>query len=133
MKRTLALLTLAVAALAAAGPAPAARTAAGKGVVVAKSMQRETVAIAAANGDVRTARSGKAASLRIGDRLAVRGVGPRVRDDRRGEGRGRGPRRDGRAWGAAMAGRFSAGVPGSLGDEVGSSGATYSAITRTSV
>ncbi len=76
MKRTLALLTLAAAALAAASPAPAARATAWKGVVVTKNTQRETVAIAAVNGDVRTARSGSGPG-RGGDDDDDSGGGPR--------------------------------------------------------
>jgi hypothetical protein len=72
MKRTLTLFALAGGLLAAAAPASAAT--AWKGVVVAKDAQRGTVVTASANGQVRTARSPKAASLKIGQRLAVTGT-----------------------------------------------------------
>lgn len=72
MKRILVLFTLAAGLLAAAAPASAAT--AWNGVVVAKDTQRGTVVTASANGAVRTARSSKAASLKIGQRLAVTGT-----------------------------------------------------------
>ena len=72
MKRMLILFALAAGLLAAAAPASAAT--AWKGVVVAKDAQRGTVVTASANGVVRTARSPKAASLKIGQRLAVTGT-----------------------------------------------------------
>ncbi len=72
MKRILTLFALAAGLLAAAAPASAAT--AWKGVVVAKDSQRGTVVTASANGVVRTARSPKAASLKLGQRLAVTGT-----------------------------------------------------------
>ena len=72
MRRTLTLFAIAAGLLAAAAPASAAT--AWKGVVVAKDVQRGTVVTASANGVVRTARSPKAASLKIGQRLAVTGT-----------------------------------------------------------
>lgn len=74
MKRTLVLLTLAAALLAAPSLASAAPATAWKGVVVAKDVKRGTVVTASANGTVRTARSAKARTLKIGQRLDVRGV-----------------------------------------------------------
>ncbi len=71
MRRTLTLFALAAGLLAAAAPASAAT--AWKGVVVAKDSQRGTVVTASANGAVRTTRSTKAASLKVGQRLAVTG------------------------------------------------------------
>lgn len=72
MKRILTIFALAAGLLVAAAPASAAT--AWKGVVVAKDAQRGTVVTASANGAVRTARSPKAASLKIGQRLAVTGT-----------------------------------------------------------
>lgn len=72
MKRTLILFALTAGLLAAAAPASAAS--AFKGVVVAKDAQRGTVVTASADGVVRTARSPKVASLKIGQRLAVTGT-----------------------------------------------------------
>ena len=72
MRRILILFALAAGLLAAAAPASAAT--AWKGVVVAKDAQRGTVVTASANGVVRTARSPKAASLKIGQRLVVTGT-----------------------------------------------------------
>lgn len=72
MKRTLILFALAAGLLAAAAPATAAT--AFKGVVVAKDAQRGTVVTASADGVVRTARSPKAASFRVGQRLTVTGT-----------------------------------------------------------
>ncbi|MBA2462573.1 MAG: hypothetical protein H0V45_12535 [Actinobacteria bacterium] len=72
MKRLLASLCLAAGLLAVAAPASAAT--AWKGVVVAKDAKRGTVVTASANGVVRTARSPKARTLRIGERLAVTGT-----------------------------------------------------------
>jgi len=71
MRRILILFALGAGLLAAAAPASAAT--AWKGVVVAKDVQRGTVVTASANGAVRTTRSAKAASLRVGQRLAVTG------------------------------------------------------------
>lgn len=71
MRRTLTLFALAAGLLAAAAPASAAT--AWKGVVVAKDAHRGTVVTASANGAVRTTRSAKAASLKVGQRLAVTG------------------------------------------------------------
>lgn len=72
MRRILILFSLAAGLLATAAPASAAT--AWKGVVVAKDAQRGTVVTASANGVVRTARSPKAASLKIGQRLTVTGT-----------------------------------------------------------
>ena len=72
MRRILILFALAAGLLAAAAPASAATT--WKGVVIAKDAQRGTVVTASSNGVVRTARSPKAASLKIGQRLAVTGT-----------------------------------------------------------
>jgi hypothetical protein len=74
MKRTLVLLTLSAALLAAPSLASAATATAWKGVVVAKDVKRGTVVTASANGTVRTARSAKTGALKIGQRLDVRGV-----------------------------------------------------------
>jgi len=71
MRRTLTLFAVAAGLLAAAAPASAAT--AWKGVVVAKDAQRGTVVTASANGAVRTTRSAKVASLKLGQRLAVTG------------------------------------------------------------
>lgn len=70
MSRILLFLSL-TAALVAAAPAAAAPTA-WKGVVVAKDVKRGTVVTASANGVVRTTRSPKARSLKLGQRLDVR-------------------------------------------------------------
>lgn len=70
MSRILLLLSL-TAALIAVAPAAAAPSA-WKGVVVAKDVKRGTVVTASANGVVRTTRSPKARSLRLGQRLDVR-------------------------------------------------------------
>jgi hypothetical protein len=72
MKRILSSFALVAGLLAVAAPASAAT--AWQGVVVAKDSQRGTVVIASANGVVRTARSPKAASLKLGQRLAVTGT-----------------------------------------------------------
>jgi len=72
MKRILILFALAAGLLAAAAPASAAT--AWKGVVVAKDNGRSAVVTASANGLVRTARSPKARSLRIGQRVTVSGT-----------------------------------------------------------
>ncbi len=77
MKSALALLTAAVALLAVASTAPAAQSATWKGVVVAKDVRASTVAFANANGTVHTARAATTRSLRIGDRLRIRGVARR--------------------------------------------------------
>jgi hypothetical protein len=69
----LVLVTLA-AALYAAPPPSAATATAWKGVVVAKDAKRGSVVTASANGTVRTARSAKAGTLKVGQRLDVRGV-----------------------------------------------------------
>ncbi|MDX6439470.1 MAG: hypothetical protein QOF45_2053 [Gaiellaceae bacterium] len=74
MKRTLVLLAVAAGLLAAATPATAAPATAWKGVVVAKDVKRGTVVTASANGAVRTARTPKARTLKIGQRLDVRGI-----------------------------------------------------------
>jgi hypothetical protein len=74
MKRTLVLLALAAGLLAVATPAEAAPSTAWKGVVVAKDVKRGTVVTAAASGAVRTARTPKARSLKIGQRLQLRGT-----------------------------------------------------------
>jgi len=74
MKRMLVLLTLAAALLAMPAQAPAATQAAWKGVVVAKDAARGTVAIASANGSVRTIRVAQSRTLRIGNRLNLRGA-----------------------------------------------------------
>jgi hypothetical protein len=74
MKRTLVLLAVAAGLLAAATPATAAPATAWKGVVVAKDVKRGTVVTASASGAVRTARSPKARTLKIGQRLDVRGT-----------------------------------------------------------
>ena len=71
MKRILVLLAVAAGLLAAATPASAA---AWKGTVVAKDNGRSAVVTASANGVVRTARSSKARSLQIGQRLTVTGT-----------------------------------------------------------
>lgn len=73
MKRTLVLLALATALLAAPAQASAAPVS-WKGVVVAKDAKRGTLAIASANGTVRTARLAKASRFGIGRRLDLRGV-----------------------------------------------------------
>jgi hypothetical protein len=73
MRRTLILVTLA-AALFAAPHASAATATAWKGVVVAKDAERGTVVTASADGTVRTARSAKVRTLKVGQRLDVRGV-----------------------------------------------------------
>ena len=70
MKRILVLLAVAAGLLAAATPASAA---AWKGTVVAKDNGRSAVVTASANGVVRTARSPKARSLRIGQRIEASG------------------------------------------------------------
>ena len=70
MKRILVLLAVAAGVLAAATPASAASW---KGIVIAKDNGRSAVVTASANGVVRTARSPKARSLRIGQRLTVTG------------------------------------------------------------
>ena len=70
MRRSVLLLSIA-AALIVAAPASAAPSA-WKGVVVAKDAKRGTVVTASANGAVRTARSRKARSFKIGQRLDVR-------------------------------------------------------------
>lgn len=72
MKRILLLLSITAGLLVAAAPASAAPTTVWKGVVVAKDVKRGTVVTASANGVVRTARSPKARSLRVGQRLDVR-------------------------------------------------------------
>jgi len=72
MKRMLALLFAATGLLVAASPASAST--AWKGVVVAKDVKRGTVVTASAGGVVRTARSPKARTLKIGQRLDVRGT-----------------------------------------------------------
>jgi len=72
MKRILVLLAVAAGLLAAATPASAAT--AWKGIVVAKDNGRSAVVTASANGHVRTARSPKARSLRIGQRLTITGT-----------------------------------------------------------
>ena len=74
MKRILVLLTLAAALLAVPAQAPAATQGAWKGVVVAKDAARGTVAIASANGSVRTIRVAQSRTLRIGNRLNLRGA-----------------------------------------------------------
>jgi hypothetical protein len=74
MKRTLVLLTLAAALLAVPATASAAPATAWKGIVVAKDVKRGTVVTASANGTVRTARTAKTRTLKIGQRLAVRGA-----------------------------------------------------------
>lgn len=74
MKRILVLLTLATALLAVPAQAPAATQGAWKGVVVEKDVARGTVAIASANGSVRTIRVAQSRTLRIGHRLNLRGA-----------------------------------------------------------
>lgn len=71
MKRILILLAALAAVTAAAAPA---RAAGFTGVVVAKDDARRAVVTASANGTVRTTRSPKARSLRIGQRLQVTGA-----------------------------------------------------------
>lgn len=71
MRRMLVLLAAAAGLAVAASPASAA---AWKGVVIAKDTGRNAVVTASAGGVVRTARSPKARSLRIGQRLAVSGT-----------------------------------------------------------
>jgi hypothetical protein len=74
MKRTLVLLAVAAGLLAAATPATAAPATAWKGIVVAKDVKRGTVVTASASGAVRTARTPKARTLKLGQRLDVRGT-----------------------------------------------------------
>lgn len=74
MKRILVLLALAAGLLAVAAPASAAPATAWKGVIVAKDVKRGTIVTASAGGVVRTARTPRARSLRLGQRLAVRGT-----------------------------------------------------------
>jgi len=71
MRRTLVLLAAFAGLTFAAAPASAAGW---TGIVVAKDSGRKAVVTAAADGTVRTARSPKAASLRLGQRLAVTGT-----------------------------------------------------------
>lgn len=72
MKRMLVFLAVAAGLLAAAAPASAAT--AWKGIVVAKDNGRSAVVTASPNGVVRTARSPKARSLKIGQRLTISGT-----------------------------------------------------------
>ena len=72
MKRMLVLLFAVAGLLVAAGPASAAT--AWKGVVVAKDAKRGTVVTASAGGVVRTTRSPKAHTIKLGQRLDVRGA-----------------------------------------------------------
>ena len=72
MKRMLVLLFAATGLLVAAGPASAAT--AWKGVVVAKDAKRGTVVTASTGGVVRTTRSPKAHTFKLGQRLDVRGA-----------------------------------------------------------
>ena len=71
MKRTLVLLAVAAGLLAAATPATAAPATAWKGVVVAKDSKRGTVATASASGVVRTARTPKAGTLKVGQQFTA--------------------------------------------------------------
>lgn len=71
MNRTLVLLSALAGLTVAVAPASAAGW---NGIVVAKDSGRTAVVTAAADGTVRTARSPKAASLRLGQRLAVTGT-----------------------------------------------------------
>jgi len=75
MKRFLILLTLVAALLAVPAQAPAAaHVSTWKGVVVAKDVGRGTVAIASATGSVQTIRVAESRTLRIGQRLRLRGT-----------------------------------------------------------
>ena len=71
MKRMLILLALAAGLLVGAAPAVAAPASAWKGVIIAKDAKRGSVVTASANGVVRTVRTPKARTLRLGQRLDV--------------------------------------------------------------